>query len=74
MTVKVFEKRTSRSGWITRLLKRYEVQHQLVSQEELLGASQSQLGHLVPVAAVEIDGRLLVNPNEDALKKFLHVG
>jgi hypothetical protein len=71
MTVKVYERSKGLSGWLTRFLTRNHVQHQLVSPEEV-GVNRAHLRHLASVA-VEVDGRLFVNPNEDALKKILHV-
>lgn len=70
MTVKVFEgAKSTRSGWISRFLKQHQVNHQLVAPEEV-GANRS---HPRCTGAVEVDGRLFVNPNEDALRKIFQV-
>lgn len=69
MTIRVYEnKKNNRSNWITRFLTNHHLQHQLVSE--------SEMGSLSPrdyCTAVEVDGHLFVDPNEDALKKILHV-
>lgn len=74
MTVRVYEHHTgTRSNWLQKFLDRYHVQHEALSSEDL-GSSASYINRYGEAAAVEVDGRLFVNPNEDALKKILHVG
>jgi hypothetical protein len=69
MTVKVYEKKNNKkTNWITRFLTSHHVQHQLVSEKEIGLVSPRSYA-----AAVEVDGHLFVDPNEDALKKILHV-
>jgi hypothetical protein len=69
MTVKVYEKTNNlKPNWITRFLTRHHVQHQLVSEKEIGVVSQRNYA-----AAVEVDGHIFIDPNEDALKKILHV-
>lgn len=66
MTIRVYE---HRSTWISRFLNQYHVNFQRVSPEQLGSLSRRNIA-----AAVEIDGHVMVDPNEDALRKVLHVG
>lgn len=68
MTVRVFERTQNKTNWISRFLANHHVQHQMVASEELGAMSRRNFQ-----AAVEVDGHLLIDPNEDALKKILHV-
>jgi hypothetical protein len=70
MTVKVYEQKNAHDNWIARFLTRHRVNHQFVTPEEV-GVHRC---YLRPAAAIEVDGELFVNPNEDALKKLLQLG
>ncbi|HJT17728.1 MAG TPA: hypothetical protein VJ853_10080 [Thermoanaerobaculia bacterium] len=50
-------------------LSKYRVAHELAQPEEY----ESKTFHLGTDPAVEVDGRMFVDPNVDALKKILHV-
>jgi hypothetical protein len=62
--------RKQKSSLIEGFLSKYHVDHELVSAEQLSG---SKTFHLGTDPAVEIDGRLFVDPNVDALKKIFHI-
>ena len=67
MTVKFFPgSKAQKTRLIAGLLRRFKIQHELVRPEEY-----SHTFHLGTDPAVEVDGRLFVDPNEDALKKIL---
>ncbi|HEY2829540.1 MAG TPA: hypothetical protein VGJ88_05425 [Thermoanaerobaculia bacterium] len=51
-------------------LRQFQVDHELATPEEYRGSTF----HLGTDPAVEVDGRLFVDPNVDALKKIFHVG
>ena len=70
MTVRYYPAREKKSGWIERFLHRHDVQHELVSIEEIARTPRALYG-AGKVPAVEVDGRLFVNPNDDALRKIL---
>jgi len=61
--------RRQKSSLIEGFLTRYHVAHELVSAEQIT----SKTFHLGTDPAVEVDGRLFVDPNVDALKKIFHV-
>ena len=67
MTVRFFPgSKKAKTSLIAGFLSRFKVQHELVRPEEYKNAI-----HLGIDPAVEVDGRLFVDPNEDALKKIL---
>ena len=59
-----------KTSLIEGFLTRYHVDHELVSAE----AFSSKMFHLGTDPALEIDGRLFIDPNVDALKKIFKVG
>ena len=70
MTVRFFPgSRKQKTTLIQGFLSKYRVAHELARPEEY----QSKTFHLGTDPAVEVDGRLFVDPNVDALKKILHV-
>jgi len=70
MTVRFFPGSTKqKTTLIQGFLSKYRVAHELARPEEY----QSKTFHLGTDPAVEVDGRLFVDPNVDALKKILHV-
>jgi len=70
MTVRFFPgSRRQKTGLIEGFLSRYRVAHELVKPEDF----KSKTFHLGTDPAVEVDGKLFVDPNVDALKKILHV-
>jgi hypothetical protein len=54
---------------IAGFLSQYHVDHELVRPEEFM----EKTVHLGTDPAVEVDGRLFVDPNVDALKKIFKV-
>ena len=72
MTVRFFPAPNAASSRrIAGFLDAHHVDHQLVAPEEISAAAAwYRLGEL---SAVEVDGRLFVDPNEDALRKIFHV-
>jgi hypothetical protein len=70
MTVRFFPgSRQQRTSLIAGFLSQHHVDHELVRPEEV----KSKTFHLGMDPAVEVDGRLFVDPNVDALKKIFHV-
>jgi len=70
MTVRFFPgTRKQKSSLIQGFLSMHHVAHELARPEEFHGKAF----HLGSDPAVEVDGRLFVDPNVDALKKILHV-
>lgn len=70
MTVRFFPgSRRQKTTLIQGFLSKYRVAHELARPEEY----HSKTFHLGTDPAVEVDGRLFVDPNVDALKKILHV-
>jgi hypothetical protein len=70
MTVRFFPgSRKQKTTLIQGFLSKYRVAHELARPEEY----QSKTFHLGTDPALEVDGRLFVDPNVDALKKILHV-
>ena len=61
--------RKQKTSLIQGFLSEYRVAHELATPEEY----ESKTFHLGTDPAVEVDGRLFVDPNVDALKKILHV-
>jgi hypothetical protein len=70
MTVRFFPgSRKQKTSLIQGFLSKHEVAHELAQPEDY----QSKTFHLGTDPALEVDGRLFVDPNVDALKKILHV-
>jgi hypothetical protein len=71
MTVRFFPgSKQQKTSLIAGFLSKFHVDHAIVRPEEF----HSNTFHLGTDPAVEVDGRLFVDPNVDALKKILHVG
>jgi hypothetical protein len=69
MTVRFFPgSQKHKTSLIAGFLRQFRVAHEMVRPEEY-----KHTHHLGSDPAVEVDGRLFVDPNEDALKKILHV-
>lgn len=62
--------RKQKTSLIAGFLKRFKIAHELVRPEQI---NTRNTVHLGMDPAVEVDGKLFVDPNEDALKKILHV-
>lgn len=58
-----------KSSLIEGFLTKYHVDHELVRPEEV----HSKIFHLGSDPALEVDGRLFIDPNVDALKKIFHI-
>ena len=70
MTVRFFPgNKQHKSSLVAGFLRQFRVEHTLARPEEYKGYGH----HLGSDPAVEVDGRLFVDPNVDALKKILHV-
>lgn len=70
MNVRFFPgSRQQKTTLIAGFLSQYHVDHELVQPEGL----KSKTFRLGTDPAVEIDGRLFVDPNVDALKKIFHI-
>ncbi len=70
MTVRFFPgSRKQKTTLIQGFLSQHRVAHELARPEEY----QSKTFRLGTDPAVEVDGRLFVDPNVDALKKIFHV-
>ena len=70
MTVRFFPgSKKQKTNLIQGFLRKYRVAHELARPEEF----KSKIFHMGTDPAVEVDGRLFVDPNEDALKKILHL-
>ncbi|PYQ32778.1 MAG: hypothetical protein DMF57_11830 [Acidobacteria bacterium] len=70
MTVRFFPgSKKQKTSLILGFLSKYRVAHELARPEEF----NSKIFHMGTDPAVEVDGRLFVDPNEDALKKILHL-
>jgi hypothetical protein len=70
MTVRFFPgSKRQKTSLIQGFLSQHHVAHTLAMPEEY----QSKTFHLGTDPAVEVDGRLFVDPNVDALKKILNV-
>ena len=69
MTVKFFPgSKGQKTRLIAGLLSQFKVQHELVRSE-----GYRHTVHLGTDPALEVDGRLFVDPNVDALKKILDI-
>jgi hypothetical protein len=70
MTVRFFPgSKKQKTSLVQGFLSKYRVAHELVRPEEF----NTKTIHLGIDPAVEVDGRLFVDPNVDALKKIFHV-
>lgn len=70
MTVRFFPgSKKQKTSLVAGFLRRFKVAHELVRPEEY----KSNTFHLGMDPAVEVDGRLFVDPNLDALKRILDV-
>ena len=70
MTVRFFPgSRKQKTGLIAGFLVQHHIPHELVRAEE----SPSKTFHLGTDPALEVDGRLFIDPNLDALRKILHL-
>jgi hypothetical protein len=70
MTVRFFPgSKRQKTSLIVGFLRQYHVDHEMVRPEDFT----SRTVHLGTDPAVEVDGRLFVDPNVDALKKIFHV-
>ena len=71
MTVRFFPgSRKQKTSLIAGFLSKFKVVHELAKPEDY---DIKHTPHLGTDPAVEVDGRLFVDPNEDALKKILQV-
>lgn len=62
--------RSSRGRIIETLLSKHHVKHELIGPDD---RRRSRIAMKNDVPAVEVDGRIFVNPNETALKKILKI-
>jgi hypothetical protein len=68
MTVRFYPgSRKAKTSLIAGFLDRFHVEHELARPDEYTGRTI----HIGTDPAVEVDGRLFVDPNVDALKKIL---
>jgi hypothetical protein len=70
MNVKLYPDTKGQCNAILRFFTKYKVQCELIRLENVNVPRLYRVGEL-PV--VEVDGRLFVNPNVDALKKILRI-
>ncbi len=71
MTVRFFPgSRQQKTSLVAGFLRQFHVDHELVRPETY----HSNTFHFGTDPAVEVDGRLFVDPNVDALKKIFRVG
>lgn len=71
MTIKIYpDSKGEKSNAILRFFSKYKVKCELIRPEDMKIARLYRVGEL-PI--VEIDGRIFVNPNDDALKKILRI-
>jgi len=69
VTVRFFPgSKKHKTSLVAGFLRQFRVEHEMVRPEEY-----RYTHHLGSDRAIEVDGRLFVDPNEDALKKILHV-
>ena len=70
MTVRFFPgTKKQKTTLIAGFLKQFHVEHELARPEEF----QSRAFHSGTDPALEVDGRLFVDPNVDALKKIFRI-
>jgi hypothetical protein len=73
MTVRFYPaKQGFKSRLIERFLSRHKVQHELVDLGELSRGRAWLIGK-EEVPAVEVDGELFIDPNDEALRQILNV-
>jgi len=71
MTIKFFPAvKGEKSSLLAKFLSRYRIKHELISPDDASARNAHKHG-VVP--ALEIDGRLFVDPNDGVLKKVLHL-
>ena len=71
MTVRFFPgSRQQKTSLVAGFLRQFHVDHELVRPETY----HSNTFHFGADPAVEVDGRMFVDPNVDALKKIFRVG
>lgn len=71
MTVRFFPgSHRHKTSLIAGFLRQFRVDHEMVRPEEYKGTNTHHLGS---DPAVEVDGKMFVDPNVDALKKILKV-
>jgi hypothetical protein len=71
MTVRFFPgSRQQKTSLVAGFLRQFHVDHELVQPDTY----HSNTFHLGTDPAVEVDGRLFVDPNVDALKKIFRIG
>jgi hypothetical protein len=69
MTVRIYpDAKGEKSNAILRFFRKYKITCELMRPEDMNVARTYRLGEL---AAVEVNGRLFVNPNDDALRKIV---
>ncbi len=74
MVVRFFTSRKGkRSSLIAGFLTRNRVDYELVDLENCSGSERSLVNQAKGAPAVEVDGRMFVNPNDHALEKILHI-
>ncbi|HVR39575.1 MAG TPA: hypothetical protein VMU84_10810 [Thermoanaerobaculia bacterium] len=70
MTVRFFPgTKKQKTSLVAGFLTKFRVEHELVRPDQFTAHTY----HLGSDPALEVDGRLFVDPNLDALKKILHV-
>jgi hypothetical protein len=73
MTVRFYSARQGlKSRLIERFLLKYQVQHELVEASEISRGREWLLGK-DEVPALEVDGELFIDPNDEALRVILDV-
>ena len=70
MTVKIYPDVKGKSNAILRFFRKYQVPCELIQAGEINIPRTHRLGEL---PAIEIDGEVFVNPNDDALRKILRI-
>jgi hypothetical protein len=71
MTVRFFPGSLKhKSSLVAGFLRQFRVEHELVRVEEFTAYTH----HMGSDPTLEVDGRLFVDPNVDAMKKILDVG
>ncbi|MHB0971084.1 MAG: hypothetical protein ACYC7A_20490 [Thermoanaerobaculia bacterium] len=73
MTVKFFAPRKNAdNSSVAQFLSEHQVRYELVGPEDM-ATHRSHLRLTNELPALEVDGRVFINPNEDALRKILDV-
>ena len=73
MTVKFYAaKKGEKSRLIARFLLAHSVTHELIRPDEI-ATKHPHLHRVGEVPAVEVDGRVFIDPNDEALRRILHV-